>query len=39
MINVANENLIFLTQLDPNTREEILISCPDEFLLSLPADI
>jgi hypothetical protein len=36
MINVANDNMIFLASLDPIVREETLVACPDEFLLSLP---
>ncbi len=39
LVETANNNMIFLSSLAPDMREEVLLSCPDEFLLSLPNDI
>lgn len=39
MIERTNDNMIFLSSLDPNMREEVLMTCPDDFLSSLPNDV
>ncbi len=31
--------MVFLSSLTPDMREEVLLTCPDEFLLSLPQGI
>ena len=39
LIETANNNMIFLSSLAPDIREDVLLTCPDEFLLSLTPDI
>lgn len=39
MMDEQNNNLLFITSLSPELREEVLMTCPDEFLLSLPENI
>ena len=39
LIETANNNMVFLSSLAPDIREDVLLSCPDEFLLSLTPDI
>jgi E3 ubiquitin-protein ligase HUWE1 len=39
LMDEQNNNLLFVTSLSPELREEVLMTCPDEFLLSLPENI
>ena len=39
MMDEQNGNMAFLTSLPPELREEVLLTCPDEFMMSLPDEV